>query len=373
MAKGLYLHLPFCKTICTYCDFPKLAGATNQIEAYVQALVNELEDYRDELTDVETVYLGGGTPSAIPTVFLTILFEKLASVLDLRRLTEFTIEANPSDVTAEFAKLLITYHVTRVSLGVQTFHPHLLAVLGRKEDADVVRYAIHTLKESGLVNLNLDFIYAIPGETIDELKTDLEFAVSLQPTHLSIYSLILEEKTKLMYEIKQGRMQPIDEDLEADMFELVRNQLPKAGYSHYEISNFALLGYESKHNLVYWNLDSYLGLGMGAHSQIGTIRFHNKSTLSGYLSAVHSTGRGWEAQDPCDLPAEFGIMGLRKLQGISLAEFVARFGSNLLTTFPRLQKNIEEGLCICEGDRFRLSPRGVLLLNYVERSFLRGV
>jgi len=292
MAKGLYLHLPFCRSICTYCDFPKLAGASDKIEGYIRSLSREMEAYPEEFVDLETVYLGGGTPSAIGLPALSALFSALEKRVDFSRIREFTIEANPQDVTPDFVRLIRDHHVNRVSLGVQTSHSRLLRILGRSEERQCVEDAVRILRAGGIANLNLDFIYAIPSQTLAELRADLNYAASLRPEHLSFYSLILEEKTQLMHDVRHGLIQMADEDLEADMFEMVMDTLPAKGYAHYEISNFARPGFPSAHNMIYWNVREYLGLGMGAHSQTGIRRFHNFATLSAYQDAVDRTGKG---------------------------------------------------------------------------------
>lgn len=370
MAKGLYIHIPFCRSICTYCDFPKLAGATERIREYMQALLSEIEHQRTHLQDLETIYIGGGTPSSIGIPALSMLFSALKKSVDFSNIREFTIEANPEDITEEFAEFLSNHPLNRISLGVETGHPRLLKILGRKAGKEQVRTAIDCLRRHGIDNINLDFIYAIPSETMQDLEEDIEYAISLHPTHLSFYSLILEERTLLQHQVEKKEIMPLDIEDEADQFERVMKELPKAGYAHYEISNFALPEHKSLHNLLYWNLSSYLGVGMGAHSQIEERRFHNHPTLQKYLDAVNNTGVGTESEDSCDLVREFGIMGLRKVQGISVKEFHHRFNRDLFDTFPLLNKNMESGLLILEGDNLRLSPRGIMVMNYVEKSFM---
>jgi oxygen-independent coproporphyrinogen-3 oxidase len=369
MAKGLYLHLPFCRTICTYCDFPKLAGAIDQIDGYVDCLIREMDAYPEDFFGLETVYFGGGTPSFLGLPLLSRLFSALEERVDFTRIREFTIEANPQDITFDFVRLIRAHHVNRVSLGVQTSHPRLLQILGRTEERQCVEDAVRTLRAGGIANLNLDFIFGIPTETMAELNEDVEYAVSLKPEHLSFYSLILEERTRLMHDVKKGLIRMIEEETEAEMYEWVMDRLPAAGFTQYEISNFARPGCQSAHNMIYWNVQEYLGLGMGAHSQVGTRRFHNFSTLAPYREAVARTGKGMEAEDSCDLSQETGLMTLRLREGIDLQGFRIRFGTDIFTPYPRLWKNIAEGLLEVESGRLRLTRRGILLMNYVERSF----
>ncbi len=369
MALGLYIHLPFCHSVCAYCDFPKLAQAMEFAPAYVEALIRELGAYAEELPEVRTVYFGGGTPSALGIPLLGRLFDALETRMDKSRWEEVTLEANSDDLDASMAAFLVARGVNRVSVGVQTSHRRLLSILGRPQDPHNVPRAVKRLREAGIDNVNLDFVYAIPTQTIPELQEDLEFAIGLNPTHLSFYSLILEERTPLARAVRSGRWESLSEETEAQMFERVNDFLPRAGYLPYEVSNFSLPGWHSRHNMIYWNVQPYLGLGMGAHSQIGTIRFHNHPTLRAYLEAVEVTGHGRQAQDDCDLSMETGLMTLRLREGIGLTAFYRRFGVDLLARYPRLRYYLEQNLLVVENDHLRLTPRGLLLMNQVETAF----
>lgn len=370
MAQGLYIHIPFCRVVCGYCDFPKLAGAMEFAPAYVEALIREMGYYSDEMREVRTVYLGGGTPSALGIPLLNRLFDALEAQMDPKQWEEVTLEANPGDIDPPMAAFLASRGVNRLSLGVQTSHPRLLEILGRPQDPQSVPLAVQRLRDAGIRNINLDFVYAIPTQTVAELAEDLDFAIGLEPMHLSFYSLILEEKTALAYAIRTKKWAPLSEGTEASMFEMVNDRLPAAGYPRYEVSNFSRPGWHSRHNVIYWNVQPYLGLGMGAHSQIGTIRFHNHPTLRAYLQAVETFGNGRQAEDSCDLSMETGLMTLRLTQGIGLRAFSQRFGVDLFARYPRLRQYVEWGLLVCEDDHLRLTPRGLLLMNQVETAFL---
>lgn len=369
MAKGLYLHIPFCRSICTYCDFPKAVASASLQEEYVQALKSELSASSDQLTDVESIYIGGGTPSALDPALLTDLLDFIRVNIDLDRVKEYTIEANPGDVDRDFVKRIKRGGVDRISLGIQSGNDRLLATMGRTHTAEMAIAAVNTLHDLHFFNINLDFIYAVPGETMADLVADIEFACSLQPTHLSFYTLILEPKTILYHLQKTGNLELIEEELEATMFEAVMRILPERGYARYEISNYAIEGFASKHNLGYWDVREYLGVGMAAHSQLGTTRFHNQPTLSRYLAAVKKTGFGGRIEDACDLVQETCLMGLRKTEGIDLTSIWLRFQTDVLRRYPRLVQNRDEGLIVIDNDRLRLTDKGVLLMNYVERSF----
>lgn len=370
MIKSLYIHIPFCKQICTYCDFAKLVGNSSLMLSYTDALVKELDHYAHDLSIIETIHIGGGTPSALPTELLHKIFVKLSHITNLKSLKEFGIEANPNDISDELALLLKKFHVTRLSLGVESSNPLHLKAMNRSHTIDQVGNALSILHQHGFHNINLDFIYAWPKQTMEELKRDLRYALSLKPTHLSFYALILEPKTKLYYDYMNHEVSLTDEDTDASMYEYLLEELPKNGYYQYEISNFSLKGYESKHNLAYWNLDEYLGVGMGAHSQVGEKRFHNSSTINDYLNNVERNNCGFESYDPCDLFQETFIMGLRKVEGVNISSITNRFLINPFIQYPKLLKNIEEKLLVIENDYLKLTQKGMLLLNYVERSFI---
>ena len=370
MIKSLYIHIPFCKKICSYCDFAKLVGNEALMIQYTNALLIELEHYRHNIKDIQTIHIGGGTPSALPLKLLERIFLKLSDMIEIKSLLEFGIEANPNDITDDFVKLIKKYHVNRISLGVESSNPTHLIEMNRSHTLNQVEEAINCLHQNDFHNINLDFIYAWPKQTMEELKRDLRYALSFKPTHLSFYALILEPKTKLYHDFVNHEITLTDEEIDASMYEYLLDELPKNGYYQYEISNFAIKGFESKHNLSYWNLDEYLGIGMGAHSQIDSKRFHNSNQLKEYLNKVDLNNCGVESIDPCDLIQETFIMGLRKVSGVNLKDVSERFGVNPFVLYPRLLKNIDEKLLVIENDYLKLTQKGMLLLNYVERSFI---
>lgn len=370
MIKSLYIHIPFCKQICTYCDFAKLVGNKALMANYTDALMTELEFYRNKLTAIQTIHLGGGTPSAFPLELLEKILMKLSGIIDLKSLSEFGIEANPNDITDDFIKILKKYSINRLSLGVESSNPMHLKAMNRSHTVSQVETAIMLLHQNDFHNINLDFIYAWPTQTMEELKRDLRFALSLKPTHLSFYALILEPKTKLYHDYINHIISLTDEETDASMYEYLLEELPKNGYYQYEISNFAVKGFESKHNLSYWNLDEYLGVGMGAHSQLESKRFHNSLHIKDYLTNVENNHCGVESIDPCDLIQETFIMGLRKIKGVNIKDVTEKFGVNPYILYPRILKNIEEKLLVIDNDYLKLTQKGMLLLNYVERSFI---
>lgn len=370
MIKSLYIHIPFCHQICTYCDFAKLHANEDIMDKYLDALIQEMSIYRHQFNDLKTIHLGGGTPSSLPLRLLERLLKKLSEWINLSQIEEFGIETNPNDISSSFVSLIDKYHVNRVSMGVESSYDYHLIAMNRSHTVNQVIDAVSLLKKGGFKNINLDFIYAWPNQTFDELKKDIEFAVSLKPTHLSFYALILEPKTKLYHEYKNNHLDLIDEETDALMYEFIRDELPKHGFNQYEISNFAFQGFQSRHNLSYWQVDEYLGIGMGAHSQINERRFHNHSTLKKYIDAVKLSGNGIESEDPCDLLQETFLMGLRLNQGVNVNHFQEKFKINPFVKYPKLLKNIDEKLLVNEDGIIKLTSKGQLLLNYVEQSFI---
>jgi oxygen-independent coproporphyrinogen-3 oxidase len=363
----LYIHIPFCRRICTYCDFPKLVGDETLRKQYIEALLIEIRNAIDRLGNLKTIYIGGGTPSMLSLPELDALLAVLSPLSKQADFIEWTIEANPNDVTEEWARLIVASGVNRVSLGIQSGANVTLKRLQRTHAREDAVRAVGNLRQAGIQTLSGDFIYALPFQTIEELKADLSFALSLRLDHLSYYSLILEEKTLLERQVKRGEVSLPGEDLEADMAELLQTILEEAGYERYETSNYAINGRRSVHNLAYWQLKEYLGLGMAAHSQIGESRFKNHGRISDYLAAVERTGSGYCCDEDVDLKSEAVFLGLRVMEGVSLQEFEGRFQKNLFDAHPGLKKHLEDGLLVLEDGRLKTTNRGSMLLGVVER------
>lgn len=360
MIKGLYIHIPFCKQICSYCDFYKQVAKQKTISRYIDTLKKEVDFYKDKFHKLETIYIGGGTPSSIQLDILEKLLKKISSLIDLDSIKEFTIEANPNDVTDDFVKLIKKYKINRISIGVQTTDNNLLEILNRNHTKSDIIKGLTVLTENEFDNYNLDFIYGIPYQTLDYVKKDLEFIRKYKPKHISYYSLILEKKTVLHYQILQGMIKEPDEDKVADLSDYVKDALKELGYNHYETSNYCIDGYSSKHNLIYWDLDEYLGLGLGAASQYNNKRYLNPTSITKYLMDFKQV-----KEESFSAKEEFLIMGLRKLKGISLNEFNQRFEQNVFDVFPHLEKHILNNLLVVAGDRLHLTEKGSDLANQV--------
>lgn len=323
MAKAVYIHIPFCKSICSYCDFCKFLYNEKWVGAYLTALKREIKDrYMDD--DITTIYIGGGTPSALSYDEIKRLME-IISVFKTENLKEFTFECNLSDINKELLLLLKYYKVNRLSIGIESFNKKNLEFMERSADYKEALEKIKLCREYGFNNINIDLMYAIPGETLKDLKKDLDLFMCLNPTHISTYSLIIEEHTKL----DNVKAQVIAEELDYEMFKLIEKRLKNA--HHYEISNFAIKGYESIHNLVYWNNEEYYGFGLGAAGYIDDIRYENTKNLKEYLLGNYVKSKEILGKKE---KMDYEIMlGLRKLDGINIKEFKEKYGEDIETVY----------------------------------------
>ena len=307
---GLYIHIPFCKKRCLYCDF----FSTIQLEkrdAYVEALIKELDARRDEAGEpIRTIYIGGGTPSTLSLESMTALAQHLRSIC----IEEYTVEVNPGDVTKNYIEGLRALGVNRLSMGIQSFQDELLKLIGRRHDARQAIEAVKTAKEAGFDNLSIDLMYALPTQTMEQWKADIETALRLNVQHISSYGLMYEEGTALTRMRDNGQIEAIDEETENAMYDYLCARLKEAGYVHYEVSNFALPGYEAKHNSRYWDGTPYIGIGAGAHSYIGNVRSWNPDDLEAYIAG--DIQREQEVLTETDLYNERIMLGLRTSRGI---------------------------------------------------------
>jgi oxygen-independent coproporphyrinogen-3 oxidase len=388
-ALGLYLHIPFCQTKCAYCDFAVVVGRNRRQADYVAALTAEIVGWGAALgrPTVETIYLGGGTPSLLPPDRIAALLEACRAAFDLVPEAEVSLEANPGTVDRTALREARAAGVTRLSLGVQTFDDSQLRELGRRHSADDARRAVEEARRAGFDNLSLDLLSGVPGQDLASWRRTLGEAIALEPEHLSTYGLTIEPATEFGRRLRRGTLAPIDQDLSADFYEASDADLGAAGYRRYEIANFARPGYECRHNLGYWRNQRFLGLGMGAHSSMVVARFANHGRLNAYLAGM----AGWEGPrltDPA-VPeatgpiawverlghatqlAETVILGLRLTDGVDLGEFAARFGERAEERWAETIADLEElGLLRVEGGALRLSARGRLLGDEVFTRFL---
>ena len=357
-AKHLYIHIPFCLQICPYCSFYKDIAGPGKADPLVDAIIREAELFGHRCAP-QTVFIGGGTPTALSVSQLEQLFTGLREHLDLSGVTEFTIEMNPATVTARKADLLRGFGVNRVSMGVQSWDPHLLEVLGRVHDADQVRRSFATLRAAGFDNLNLDLIYGVPGQTVAHWEDSIRQTAELRPEHISAYCLTYEEDTDFFERMTRGEFRE-DAESDAAFFERGAAMLREEGYGQYEISNYARTGYECRHNLAYWEGADYLGLGPSAWSTVGERRWQNVPDTAAYVSAMQAGVRplcNEEILPVATREAEKIAFGLRMNAGIDPARLAARHD---LVAGLR-----EEGLLEDLGPRVRLTQRGRLLADEI--------
>lgn len=362
--KGLYIHIPFCEYICHYCDFVKRVPKNQEmIDTYLLALRNEIARYREHFSTIETIYIGGGTPSMLSVSQLEYLLEGLIDIHPI----EFTIEVNPDSYHADKGVIFKKYGINRVSLGVQTFNQPLLDYLNRKHTKAQVFDVVAHLKSIGIKRVSVDLIYAIPGQTIELLYEDLRQIQKLDITHVSCYSLILEEKTYFYHQYLRGKFETMDEDTEATMYQIVMDELKRQGFTHYEISNYAKEGHVSLHNLLYWTLGDYIGVGLGAHGLIHGIRTYNHTSLPKYL--IEPMERN-EIQDQHMMLQDELIFGLRKIEGVDLHDIQQKYGIDVMEHYPKLQEKIDLGLIEMKDDRLKLTRQGLFLGNQVFMVFI---
>jgi oxygen-independent coproporphyrinogen-3 oxidase len=377
---GLYIHVPFCERKCPYCDFNTYAGLQRLYAPYARALAREITLAGEALSHppARTVFLGGGTPTVLPTELLGEILEAVRRAFALLPDAEITAEANPGTVDrARFAGLR-ALGVNRLSMGAQSFHDDELRFLGRIHSAEDVERAFAAARAAGFDNVNLDLIYGLPGQPVDKWRRTLAQAVALGPEHISCYALTVEAGTPLACWVEEGRVPPPDDDLAADLYEEAEASLAAAGYEHYEISNWARQAeadYRAQHNLIYWRNEPYLGFGAGAHSSLGGRRWWNVRAPEAYIRRLESGEGVTEGEETIDEALAMGetmMLGLRLVQeGVSREAFAKRHGRDLEEVYADELQELERwGLIERSRARVRLTRRGRLLGNQVFRRFL---
>lgn len=359
--KSLYIHIPFCDHICIYCDFYKMMSKENDKDIYIKYLIKELIKKKDiyDYNYLETIYIGGGTPSSIKLSLLEDLFKTIENEIDITKIKEYSIECNPKDVTSELVLLLSKYHINRVSLGVQSLNQEKLFFLGRNHNKNDVINAIKLLQDNGIKNISCDLIYGTHFDNKKLLFDDIKELISLDIKHLSCYTLIIENKTILSKFIKNGYT-PLSDDDEADLFNGINDYLKENNLIHYEVSNYCLKGYESLHNLTYWNNEYYYGLGAGASYYFNDYRYTNVKNLKKYYQYVDSLKENINANDLIfeerntvndiqSLTNEI-MLGLRKTKGINIDEVNNKYKIDLLDKFPKINFLIKNDLLQIDYD-----------------------
>jgi oxygen-independent coproporphyrinogen-3 oxidase len=374
---GIYIHIPFCRSRCSYCDFATGMYSAAMAERYVHSLVNEIGSWREVESPavIDTIYFGGGTPSLLSPLQLETLLNSVRKRFRVSPDLEVTLEMNPGTVTPETLAKFRSLGVNRASFGAQTFDDSELARLGRSHTSDDTRRTFRYLRDAGFANVSFDLIAGLPGQTMAGWRRNLDEAFSLRPEHLSFYLLEVHEGTPLANHIKSGLQPKPDEDLAADMYEVMLDKASEAGYEHYEISNLCLPGYESRHNTKYWTAAPYYGFGCSAHSYDGGFRrWANERELARYMEIIEQDRRAIVSETQlteADRQAEAVFLGLRMMQGFSFTEYQLLFGVDLREKHENdLARFREAGLIECNGDLLRLTKAGALLSNEVFAAFV---
>lgn len=370
--RSLYIHIPFCNRICTYCDFNKFLIKNQPVDAYLDALIKELGMISEK--EIYTVFIGGGTPTALSNVQLERLLKFITERFDL--ISEFTVEANPDELTTDKIAIMKHYGVNRLSLGVQTFNNRLLRSLGRTHVEKDIKRAVDDANRLGIKSVSIDLMYHLPTQTLEECQYDLEQAVQLNINHISSYSLILEPKTQFYNLYKKGMLQMPDETLAQDMYDYTMKFLAAHGFHQYEISNYAKGNFESLHNKVYWQNKEYYGAGAGSHGYIDGKRYYNVVPVPHYIKAMNN-GNAIKEVIPVDVNAameEFMFLGLRLNRGISIKDFETRYDRRFYEIFGTVvQELLNKGQIIIEDDNVKLTDVGRMRGNDVFEKFLLTV
>ena len=391
---SLYIHVPFCKSKCPYCDFNTYQGIENLMGSYLEALTTEVALWGQALSKpaVNTVFFGGGTPSYLPEGAIGRILAAARTAFALKPDAEVTVEANPGDLSQAACQRLLAQGVNRLSIGVQSLDDGLLKLLGRRHDASQAVQACQDARRAGFDNVNLDLMYGLPRQTLPQWQSTLERLLELRPSHISLYCLTLEEGTPLHRLVTQGALPEPDPDLAADMYHHAEDLLEGSGYQHYEISNWSMPGFPARHNLIYWRNLPYLGVGPGAHSRLGEFRFWEVASPRTYITQVQQ----WAESGPQPLAAltelalsgilpvggqehigqplaaaETMFLGLRLMEGLDLAEASGQVGLDLAERYrTEIAELLELGLLERQGARLRLTKPAYLIANQVFIRFL---
>ncbi|KOF11859.1 coproporphyrinogen III oxidase [Planococcus glaciei] len=377
MVKGLYIHIPFCHQICHYCDFNKVFFKDQPVDSYVDSVGKELALWKQEGAldqPLETIFLGGGTPTSLTPAQLQKLLGYIHQYVPMADNLEWTSEANPDELTKEKMQVLFDGGVNRLSMGVQSFDEDLLKRLGRTHSNGDVERAVAEAKEVGFTNLSFDLMYGLPGQTMAQWEDTLEQAFGFNLPHFSAYSLIIEPKTVFYNLMTKGKLNTVTEDLEADMYEKLMAEMEKRGLKQYEISNFGRPGFESRHNLLYWDNAEYIGVGAGAHGYVKGIRYSNHGPLKKYMAPLEEGVR--PILNTHEVPVnekmeEEMFLGLRKTAGVSISGFQEKFQQSLEEVYGAiLEKEVANKHLEIEDGQVKLTKQGRFVGNEVFEQFL---
>lgn len=404
MELGIYIHIPFCIKKCDYCDFISYPNCYQMQDKYIESLLEEIEENKELLQKnfVSTIYIGGGTPSSIKPELIKKILDKIYNIIgykvNMNSSIEITMEVNPGTTTKNNLQLYKNYGINRLSIGLQSTNDRILKEIGRihnySQFVDTYKWAV----EAGFENINVDLMLGLPNQSIEDLKDSLEKITNLDPTpkHISVYSLIVEEGTKIEQNINSGKLKLPDDEEERMQYHYTKNYLELNGYKHYEISNFAKTGFESKHNVNCWEQKQYVGFGVAAHSYVDGVRYSNTNDLHEYLKITEMKNKNdkeiknlenkdnnmikqpfkskqiiEEVQDKTEMEKEFMMLGFRMLDGVKISKFKEKFGENPLYLFRNeIKKLVEEELIEVDLDNIKLTIKGLDLANLVFEEFI---
>ena len=379
---GVYVHIPFCKQKCKYCDFVSFSCIEDKMESYFDCILKEISEKAEELKansttqQIDTIYIGGGTPSLVPVEYIQKVITKLFEVFNISKDAEITLEVNPGTVDETKLKKYFELGINRLSIGLQSTNDKLLKMLGRIHSYKDFEETYKLARKIGFKNINIDLMIGLPSQTIEDVEVSLEKIIEKSPEHISVYSLIVEENTKMYELIEENILQLPEEELERKMYWRVKDLLESNGYRHYEISNFSKSGYESRHNLNCWNQHQYLGFGVAAHSYFDGMRYSNIENITQYIRNYQNGEAVYnivfhENQSKEQMMKEFMLLGLRKIGGVKISDFKEKFVDNPLYVFRnQLNKLVNEELIEVSENCIFLTNRGLDLANVVWMEFV---
>lgn len=371
---GIYVHIPFCRHKCDYCDFISYCNKDNLIEQYIKSVVKEIK-MQNIQSWISTIYIGGGTPSYIDSKYIKQIIKEIKKKR-VNKEAEITIEVNPGTVTEKKLKEYKECGINRLSIGLQATQNELLKQIGRIHNFEQFLETYQLARKVGFKNINVDLMLGLPNQRIKDLKESLEEIIKLQPEHISVYSLIVEDGTPIANKIQNGQLELPDEEIERNMYWYVKNTLELNGYIHYEISNFSKTGYESRHNMNCWNQYQYFGFGASAHSYRDITRYSNTTDIEEYIKNIKLGDLAknriiHEIQKEHDTEKEYMLLGLRKISGVNINDFKAKFVKNPIYLFRNeLNKLVDENLIAVDTNTIRLTPKGIDLANLVWEEFI---
>lgn len=364
---GVYIHIPFCKQKCYYCDFTSFQNCNKYIEKYVEQLKNEIIKQNLSEYKISTIYIGGGTPSYIDSSYIV----EILKLINVKEAKEVTIEVNPGTVTKEKLENYYNAGINRISIGLQSTNDKLLKTIGRIHNFEEFIKTYKLARKVGFENINVDLMIGLPNQELQDVEEGINKIVELTPEHISVYSLIIEENTKIEELLNKGSLKEIPEEVEREMYWKVKNRLEELGYKHYEISNFAKLGCESKHNMDCWNQKEYIGFGLDAHSYLNKKRYSNTGNLKKYLENVEENRTVHEVQTMENEKKEYMLLGLRKIDGINIQNFKNKFVDNPIYLYrEELNKLVMDKLVNVDENYIKLTNKGIDLANLVWEEFV---